>query len=533
MGERMGRQKQARSLRHGVFWPPFLLVTLALGLSFYDSPGFVAVLNRFNTSALAILAPWFAWTGLLALVLCAVVAVSPMGSVHIGGKGARRLLQPASWCSVTLCTSTAVGILFWAMAEPVMHYGAPPAALGIRAGTPAAADFALSTLFLHWCFTPAALYTLPSVAFAFAFYNMKQPFSLSAPLVPLVGERGAARLSGGIDAISLYALVAGMAASLATGVLTIAGGIAHQWGIASAPASWIALGILVVGAFVTSAAVGLDRGVKTLSNINTVFFIALAVYVLWYGPTLSTFFLGLSGVQEYAATFVEKSLFLKFEASDAWPKMWTVFYWSVWIAWAPVTAAFLGRIGVGYTVRTFVLVNVGVPAVFSLLWMWIFGGTAIALEQQGVGLGEMMRTQGAESAVYNVLGQFPFARLMIPFFLISAFLGYVTAADSNTMAMAGMSSHGMSADSPEPKLWIKLTWGCMVGLLALVMLCACGVDGIKTLSYLGGIPALLYEIAMGVSVLWVCFQPARFDKMSEPETVQDRKSDSLVPAPAV
>lgn len=502
-----------KRLRGAVFFPPFFLIGFALVYSAVDSAGLVEHLTRVNGFLLSALSPLFSAVPLAALGTCLGVCFLPFGKMRLGGRDAVPLLRPVSWMTVTLCTSTAMGILFWAIAEPLSHYAAPPAALGIVPESEAALRFALSTLYLHWTLIPNALYTLPALLFAFAFYNMKLPFSLSSPLVPLVGRRFAASLSDTVDSVTLFALVAGMAASLATGILTLSGGIEHQWGWPSGPLLWVLVGSALVAAFITAAASGLQKGVKALSNFNTVLFFALALYVFLCGPFQSTLAVGASSLWEHARTGVARSLFVGFSKSDPWPQQWTLFYWSVWLAWAPVTAVFLGRIGVGYSVRSFVAVNLGIPSVFSFLWMSIFGGTALSMEHfQGAQLGEVLSSRGPEALVYAMLERFPGASFVIPAFLLTGFVAYVTSANSNTLAMASMSTKGMGLDSAEPPLPIKILWGCLVGVVSLVLLCVSGIDGIKMISYLGGVPALFYELIAVVALWRVAYHPNKYDR---------------------
>jgi glycine betaine transporter len=500
-------------LRGAVFFPPFVLIGLALVYSAIDSKGLAAHLTRMNEFSLTALAPLFSTVPLVALGVCIAICFLPFGKTRIGGRGAVPMLRPISWMTVTLCTSTAMGILFWAIAEPISHYASPPVALGVQPESEAAMRFALSTLYLHWTLIPNALYTLPALLFAFAFYNMKLPFSLSSPLVPLFGRRFAGSMSDTVDSVTLFALVAGMAASLATGILTLSGGIEHQWGWRSGPATWILVGTCLVAAFITAAASGLQKGVKALSNFNTVLFFALAFYVLVCGPTRATLLLSAESLGEHFRTGIGRSLFLGFSETDLWPKQWTLFYWSVWLAWAPVTAVFLGRIGVGYSVRSFILVNLGVPALFSFLWMSIFGGTALSMEHfQAAHLGEVLKSRGPEALVYAMLERFPASSVVIPVFLLTGFVAYVTSANSNTLAMASMSSKGMAMDASEPPLPIKVLWGCLVGVVALVLLCVSGVDGIKMISYLGGVPALFYELLALIALLRVASNPGKYDR---------------------
>ena len=498
-------------LRGEVFWPAFLLIALALGFAIFDGPNFVATLSRVNVWALGKLSPLFAGGALFFLLTCVIVFFAPIGRVTIGGPGAKRFLAPLPWCTISLCTTTAVGILFWGIAEPIFHLTSPPVSLGLVPNSLAASRFALSTLFLHWTFIPCAIYALPALVFALAFHNLKLPFSLSSCLAPFLGEKTAFKLSPVVDSICLFALVAGMAASLATGILTLAGGIEFLYRIPSSPLSWGIIGASIVAAFLISALSGIHRGITWLSNLNTLCFFLIAGVVIFYGPFRETFQLSVAASGDFLRNFVPRSLFTQFAASDPWPRSWTVFYWSVWLAWAPVTAAFLGRVGSGYTVRSFLLVNLVLPALFSWGWMALFGGTALTLQTSGVlDLAAILKANGPELLVYKVFAKFPFAAIVIPVFLITAFFSYVTAADSNTLSMAGMSSHGISTENHDPAFWLKVLWGSIVGILAFIMLYLSGVEGIKTLSYLGGFPALFFELGCALALLNLTFNPARY-----------------------
>jgi len=494
-------------MRHSVFWPPFLMVFGALTLNFIDPSRFLALVNGINQWVLGYFSSWFAFCGIGALLVSAAVYFSPIGKTKMGGPEAKPLLSLFSWACVSVCVNTGAGILFWGMAEPIYHLTQPPVSLGLPAGSPEAARFAMSTLFMHWSFTPAALFALPGLLFGLVFYNLGLPFSLSSCLEPLVGKKWREKLSAPVDVIALYTLVLGMAASLATGVLTVSGGVAYLTGKASAAPMWIGIGIAIVVTFLLSAALGLDKGIKNLSLINSYFLIFLALFVLVTALPSQALHYGWTGLTEYLSTFLARSTFAEFAASDPWPRQWPVFYWAVWLAWAPISAGFLGRIGVGYTVRQFLWVNLLIPAFFALLWMTIFGGTSLGYEMNGAGLSAILNRSGAENLTYTVLAKLPWSSLIIPVFLGLAAISYVTAADSNTVTMAAMSTTDFTADSPEPPLPLKIVWGVLVGTVSLVMLVHSGIEGIKTLSYLGGLPALFFEIAAGLSLVSLAWAP--------------------------
>jgi choline-glycine betaine transporter len=166
------------------------------------------------------------------------------------------------------------------------------------------------------------------------------------------------------------------------------------------------------------------------------------------------------------------------------------------MAWAPITACFLGRISYGRTVREFMLVNFIFPSLFGIAWMTIFSGASIYYQMEGVAdLAEVIRTKGEQSVSFEVFKQFPFATALIVFYMFSSFVCFVTSSDSNMSAMASISSTGISPENPEGNKWLKIVWGLSVGMVAWIMICfAGGVDGVKMLSNLGGFPAAFLEL---------------------------------------
>ncbi len=487
-----------------------------------DGPLFLAYTNTAKEWALDRFGWLFNVTTLVMVGVCVWVNFSPLAGYRIGGPDAKPMLDRWKWFSIVLCTTIAIGVMFWATAEPLYHIHKPPASMDMEPESARAAKFAMSSLYLHWTFTPYAIYTVPALMFALAYYNMGGSFSLGATLTPILKETKAG--SAVIDSVCLYALVAGMASSLGTGILTLAGGIRHLADIG--PADWLlpAIAGAIVITFIISSLSGLMKGIRILSDVNAKIFFAIAAFVLFAGPTGFILSFGAEGIGSYITNFFSMSLFTGStglftgaEIEDKWPQYWTIFYWANWLAWAPITALFLGRIGYGYTVREFVLFNWIVPALFGAVWMTIFGGTSIYLDSvEGAGLYERLLSHGPESVVYAILDEFPFTSLVVVVFVLTSFLSYVTAADSNTSAMGGISTAGVSPDSPEPGPLIKLVWGLTVGAIALFMVSAGGIEGVKTLSQLGGLPALFLVIAITMALIRVAARPHKFLKIGAP-----------------
>ncbi len=490
-------------LRHQVFWPPFVLLMVALIFSIADSDKFLDTTARINNFILNNFGWLFSAGTTLMLLTCLFICFHPIGKIKIGGAHAQPFLTKWRWFSIVLCTTIATGIIFWGTAEPLYHLADPPSFSGVEAGSAKAANDAMGYLFLHWTFIPYAIYCLPAVMFALAFYNQQKSFSLHSTLFPLLRNQQQPFLASFIDGICLYALVAGMAASLGAGILTLSGGIRNLTGYES---QWLQLVItcLIVGSFILSAVSGLMKGIRILSDINARIFTVLALFILFFGPTLAIVEYAASGLQVFFTTLPEMSLVSILHPEDPWPKSWTTFSWSNWLAWAPITALFLGRLSYGYTVKQFLIFNWILPSLFGMLWMSIFGGMTLDFELTSkLGLGDLLQEQGPESVIYRIFEELPLRYIIAPLFLVTAFLSYVTAADSNTEAMGGISSTGISPDSPTPPTIIKVIWGITIGAVAFIMINMAGIDGIKMLSNLGGLPSLFLIVVINIGLLYL------------------------------
>jgi choline-glycine betaine transporter len=505
-----------KGIRPIVFIPPAVLTIAALIYSLVDNTGFSAMATVANNWLLDKFGWLFSLGSLGFLIAVVAVFFSPLAKVKIGGQDAVPIMSDYNWFAITLCTTIAIGILFWGTAEPLYHFAGPPGGWGIEAGSPQAVRFAMSTMFMHWTFTPYAIYTLPALMFAFVFYNMRKPFSLGSTLTPVIGDRALGKFGGVVDAICLYALILGMAASLGTGILSLTGGLSYQYNVPNSPVTYWIIGAVIVTTFIISAGTGLMKGIRILSDINTKVLLFITLFVFLFGPTVYILQLGTEGFGEYISTFFQRSLltgaaaFKPGEGIDMWGQGWTNFYFANWLAWAPITALFLGRLGYGQTIRKFLLFNFVLPAAFSGIWMSVFSGAALKFELDGKGISEHL-ARGPEYTGFAVLGNLPLSVVIIPLFLFICFICFVTAADSNTNAMSGISTTGISPESPEPALPMKIVWGILVGLVSVVMISASGIGGIKTLSNLGGLPALFIELVVLAGLIKIMINPSKYD----------------------
>jgi len=540
-----------QSIRPIVFIFPISILIISVIWSLLDIDAFFAVANTLNSKILDGFGSLFAYAVFGFVISCIWVYFSPIGNIKIGGEDAKPLLSKWNWASITICTTIATGILFWAMGEPMFHLY-DNGNRNIEIGSDAARQFSLISLFMHWAFSPYAIYAVASLAFALSIHNLGKGSSLSGPLSILFGKLPQVIIDI-LDALILLSLVLGMAASLGTGLLLLSGGISNLTGIASSNFMQLFIAIIIVIVILISSITGLTKGIRILSDINIKFFFAIALFIFIFGPSLDIINEGSRAALGYVKEFIPRSLLIGESSDRTWANSWTIFYWANWLAWAPVTAMFLGKIARGYTVRAFITVNLIIPSLFTIFWMSILGVFAMNINDQHDNvLKTSLDNLGVESVAFKAFEYLPLSGFLIFILLFLSFLSYVTAADSNAEAIRmicqktkngdetsieehsddhqSMNHIGNNAlpanqqvkneltvneqenDKSHFGTLIKIIWISLIGISSWIMVSYSGIDGVRMLSNLGGFPALFIVITLNIVLIKLSFQPQLLKK---------------------
>lgn len=506
-----------KKIRWQIFLPPWLIMIGAVALNLVNYDLFLSAVDAVVDWILANFSWLFSRVSLLILILVAAAYFSPFRNVRIGGSKSRPMVKYSSYVWIVLCTIMGAGLMLWACSEPLYHLHYPPEHVAAGPMSSEAVRWGMESVFLEWTFTPMAMYGLPSVLFAFCFYNMKKSFAVSSMLTPVVGDRYAKKFTPLLDGICLFCLCAGMAGTLGSGILVVSGGVEALSGGAFEIdlRMWIIIGVLIVACFIISAASGLNRGIKHLSAVNSYFYLALGIIVFLAGPTAYLLNLCSESFGAYLSDFFRLSLWTSASTGDGWAQSWPIFYWCMSLAWMPVSGVFLGRISRGYTVREALNALFIIPSLFSVIWMALFSGSAVYYELHGANLIQVVETQGIASATYAVLEQMPLAVIIVPLFLVTAFVSYVTSADSNTNVIAGLCTDGLDTEDSEAPVWLKIVWGVTVGALSLIMLAAYDMEGMKMLATIGGFPAAFLLILFAIAFWKIMRNPKEYDVHKE------------------
>lgn len=484
---------KTNKINHAVFWPPFLILLGAVLYSFIDEKGFAVGTNALYDT-LSLNFDWlYALISLIIVLLLIVIACSKAGKIRFGGENAKPHYTFLQWFAMSLCGGIAIGIVFWGVAEPITHLSSP--AMGIEPNSGEAVMFSISTCYLNWTITPYGLYNLATIPIALAVYNYNQRLSISSGLYFIIGDHCNGWIGKVVDAVCIFAMAGGIATSLGMGIMQLGSGVNYLTDIEVNHLLWLAIAVLIVGAFCLSSSLGVDKGIKWLSDQNFKLYIIVLIFVFAVGPTAYICKLGVQGIGDFVSTFFIRQTYLGVDTGEDWARWWSVFYWAVWIAYAPVVGVFFTRLCYGRTVREFLLVNLLAPSVFGILWFTVFGGTAIHMQLNGIyDLWNAISVNGVESAVFAFFSQMPLGTFVIIVFLIVIFISFVTMADSMTYCAATLSTK-LEDSHAEPPLFLKLIWGFIMGALAYVMICFAGVDGTKMLSTLTSFPLLFLMIA--------------------------------------
>ncbi|WDP89563.1 MAG: BCCT family transporter [Desulfobacter sp.] len=495
-----------------VFYPPALLLAAVVlfGAFFPEQLGVAA------NAAFAFCIKYFSWfyslgvSILFAFVLWA--GLGKYGNIRLGGPDAKPEMSFFSWFAIALTSGIAIGIVFYGVAEPLGNYTSPAGFTGLEARSALAAEGALRTVFLHWGFHPYAIYTSFGLFIAFLFYNRKKPFKISTGLYPLLGDKVNGLAGNLIDALCIFSIVAGIGTSLGLGAMQLAGGIEYVAGSPMGSVLMLWLGIIAAMAvfYIAAACTGLHKGIKLISSLNVYIYIALLVWVFLFGPTLYILNNTNSALGDYLSSFLRQSMYLEPTLQTGWVGGWTIFYWSWWLAFAPMVGLFLVKLAKGRTIKEFVLVNFFAPTLFAVVWFGIFGSAAIHMEHfQGIELAKEIADGGTQVALFAFLKNLPMTGLLNILGFLAIVFSFVTLAESMTLTLANMTSAESAGDEDKnnekseqdaPNI-LKIFWGALMAGMAFVLLMSGGLKSLQTAVVVCGLPILLMGLCMAAGYI--------------------------------
>lgn len=432
------------------------------------------------------------------LFMCIALAMSRHGDIRLGADDDRPEFSTPSWIAMLFAAGMGVGLLFWAVAEPLTHFSfaqerMPPAI---------AAQQALLATNFHWGIHAWAIYGATALSIAYFTYRRGTPMLVSAPIEYLFPGQTWAHITGWLsDFMAIVAIAIGVGGSIAMGVYQVADGIDVLMGGDKA-ATWLVavVFIAIVASYLPPLLVDLGSGMARLSNIAMIIAISLVMFTIIFGPTQFLLNSVLNSFGDYAWNAIPRgfqTLTFYDEALSSWFQDWTLTYMVWWIAWGPFVGVFIARISKGRTIREFVVGVLIGPTIFSVLWFGAFGGIGLFDALRGSGDLLAMTATNVERVTFALLDRLPLSMVTTLATIAAAFLFIVTSVVSAAFVLGTFSTGG----DPNPKPRIRLMWGLLLALLAAAMISSGSIDAIKKLIAIGALPFVFVSVLLCVCLL--------------------------------
>ncbi|WP_417513184.1 BCCT family transporter [Marinobacter sp.] len=439
---------------------------------------------------------WFYILSVTSLLLFLLgLALSRYGGIRLGADDSRPDYSNLTWFTMLFAAGIGTILMFWGVAEPVSHFANPPFE-SVIAGSDRAASDAMTISLYHFGLHTWTIFAMPGLAIAYFAYRHNLPMRISSLFYPLLGDRIYGPLGWTVDVIAVLGTLFGVATSLGLGTLQLNSGLSYLFGTPSTGWVQVLLITVITSIAAISVALGLDKGVRRLSQINIVLALLLILFVLVAGPSVFIAEGMVQSVGDYFDALPWLAFWTQTYTESDWQRQWTLFYWAWTITWAPYVGIFIARISRGRTIREFVAGVLFAPTVFTLVWFGVFGLSAINVEMNGtVALAEQVQ-QDPSVAIFAFLEAFPLSEVSSLLSIIIIVIFFTTSSDSASLVIDMLTRR----DDQPSLVRQRIFWAAAQGVIAATLLLAGGLDALQNVITSLGLPFCVLLVFMAVSL---------------------------------
>ena len=342
-----------------------------------------------------------------------------------------------------------------------------------------------------------------SIALALAYFHFRRglPLSIRSTLYPILGQKIYGSWGHTVDVLAVFGTMFGVVTSLGLGVMQINAGLEKLFGTPNTLT--VQFGLIAFITVLASASVmmGLDKGIKRLSDINIGFTVILLAFMVILGPTLFIFDSFIENIGNYVTSIIPLGTWGEAYSNTDWQSGWTIFYWAWWVSWSPFVGVFIARISRGRTIREFIWGVLLIPMTILFFWFTTFGGVGIHMELMGdPGLIAAVQSD-IGSAIFRLVEFYPFAQPITLLIVVMIILWFVTSSDSASFVIDMLTAGG---DTNPPKIQ-RLFWAIAEGVIAAILLAAGGLSALQAAAIVAGLPfalvifVIMYALLRGLS----------------------------------
>ena len=428
------------------------------------------------------------------VVFSLYIALSRYGDIRLGHQTEHPEYSLLSWFGMLFSAGIGIGLLYWGTAEPLYHFMSPP--MG-QAETVEAAKQAMSISFLHWGIHAWALYCVVALSLAYFHYRRGLPLSIRSVLYPLIGQKIYGKWGHVVDTLAVFGTMFGVVTSLGLGAMQINAGFSNVFGIPNNVPVQLCLIAIITAMATLSVMMGLDKGIKRLSDINIVLTVLLLGFMLFFGPTQFIIDSFIENIGNYFSQLIPLGFWSEAYSNTDWQANWTIFYWAWWVSWSPFVGIFVARISRGRTIREFIFGVLFIPMLLLFFWFTTFGGSAVHMELMGnYGLIEAVKADYG-SAIFKLIEYYPLTKPLTLVIVVMIMLWFVTSSDSASFVIDMLTAGG---DTNPPKIQ-RLFWALSQGVIAAVLLVAGGLSALQAVAIIAGFPFAIVVFVM-MYCLW-------------------------------
>lgn len=419
-------------------------------------------------------------------------------NVRLGGDDERPEFTFFSWVTMLFAAGTGVGILFWAVAQPILQFQSNP--FVDQGMTPEAATVALRLSFFHWGLNGWAIFSFVALVLGYFAYRHELPLTVRSALFPFLGERFRGPWGDLVDVLAVFGTVFGIATTLGLGVQQMNAGLGYVFGFPNSQTLQLIVTAVIMGIATVSVVSGVRRGVRMLSEFNFWLSVSVVVFLLLFGPTQYLIGLTVEATGDYIQNLLALTFHTNVNHNTGWQAEWTVFFWGWWLAWAPFVGMFIARVSRGRTFREFVMGVLLVPTIITMIWIGLLGGTA--LHHELFGYGGIVAAVAQDEAValfvtveamdLGLLGTIASGALVV---LIATYL--ITSANAGTLVITTILAGG----DPDPPTAHRIIWGIVLALLTGTLLFVGGLEALQSAVIAAALPFSVVVIIMVAGLL--------------------------------
>ncbi|MDA9620579.1 BCCT family transporter [bacterium] len=419
------------------------------------------------------------------LVFVIYLAFSKHKNLILGGPDAKPEFSNINWIAMLFSAGLGIGLLFYGVAEPIMHLSSD-AIHQEGAAFSDKANLSMNLTYLHWGFHGWAIYGVVGLCFAYFSFNKNLPFRVSSFFSGTMTQNAWGRVP--LDIIAIIATIFGIATSLGLGANQINSGLGYMGVLEENFVStvWIIVFITLLG--LISVVLGLQTGIKRLSQLNMILCGLMLGIIFIAGPTSFIVDGLLQNVGSYIQNLLSLSTNTQAYVDSSWQNGWTLFYYSWWFAWSPFVGLFIARISYGRSIQEFLLGVVVIPSILVFVWMGIFGNAALHQE--------LMEPNSLSTAINNdiaislfvFLEQFPFSPILMGLSIVIILTFFVTSSDSGALVTSMLTAANNEKAQDEPPMLLRVVWAISLGIIAVVLLAGGGLGALQTSVIVTGVP---------------------------------------------